>query len=405
MLLAPYRPVLAVRGAPRLFASALLARLPQGMSSLATLLLVRQSTHSYAAAGAAVGAEALMSAGSAPVVGRLIDRMGRARVLVPCAVLYGTALALLVLGAELHAGSVSLVALSALAGALLPPIAPTLRALLRDVFTEVPVRERAYALEAVAQEIIWIVGPLLVAAVIAVASPAVAILLLGADSAIGTLLFVRAPLAHDGHGDDRVTARGAALASPALRALLIPVALMGSALGATEVGIPALALHVGSREATGLLLSLWSLGSMIGGLGFGARAWRAPVSTRYVALLFLAVLCTAPFIAARSIGAGALCAVLCGLTIAPVFSCQYALVGHAVTPGTETEAFTWVSAALVTGIAVGSAVGGGLVSASGFSTAFVFSVGAMAMAAAMGVATRPVLRRGAEALPVLECAD
>src|SRR5581483_7473004 len=143
-------------------------------------------------------AEALMSAASAPVVGRLIDRLGRARVLVPCSVLYGTALALLVVGAELHAGSVALVGLAGLAGALLPPIAPTLRALLRDVFTEVAVRERAYALEAVAQEIIWIVGPLLVAAVIAVASPAVAILLLGADSAIGTLLFVRAPLAHDG---------------------------------------------------------------------------------------------------------------------------------------------------------------------------------------------------------------
>jgi MFS family permease len=324
-----------------------------------------------------------MSATSAPVVGRLIDRLGRARVLVPCSVLYALALALLVLVAELHAGSVTLVAVSALGGALLPPIAPTLRALLRDVFTEVSVRERAYALEAVAQEIIWIVGPLLVAVIIAVASPAIAILLLGADSAIGTLLFVRAPLAHDGHSEDRVVARGAALASAALRALLVPIALMGSALGATEVGIPALALHAGSREATGVLLSLWSLGSMTGGLWFGARAWRASVSTRYVALLFLAVICTAPLIAARSLAAGALCTVLCGLTIAPVFSCQYALVGHAATHGSETEAFTWVAAALVGGIAAGSAAGGAVIGPAGVSGPFVIACLATMVAAAL----------------------
>ena len=54
-MLAPYRNVLVVPGAVRLLASALVARLPQGMSGLAVLLLVRGATHSYAAAGGAVG--------------------------------------------------------------------------------------------------------------------------------------------------------------------------------------------------------------------------------------------------------------------------------------------------------------------------------------------------------------
>ena len=78
-----------------------------------------------------------------------------------------------------------------------------------------------------------------------------------------------------------------------------------------------------------------------------------PAVDRYQLLLVVLVVCTAPLIAARSIAAGIVCSLLAGLAIAPVFSCQYALVGRSVTPGSETEAFTWVSAALIGGLAAG----------------------------------------------------
>ena len=45
-----YRAVLTAPGSFRLMSTALVGRLPQGMSSLAVLLLVRQATGSYAAA-------------------------------------------------------------------------------------------------------------------------------------------------------------------------------------------------------------------------------------------------------------------------------------------------------------------------------------------------------------------
>jgi MFS family permease len=396
-VLTSYRKVLAVPGAARLLGSALVARLPQGMASLATLLLVHESTRSYAAAGAAVGAEAGASALAAPVLGRLIDRLGRRRVLVRCAAAYASALVLLVVAAQAHAGAVVLVALAFAAGALFPPIAPAVRALLSDVFEDMRARESAYALESVAQELVWIAGPLLVAAVITVFSPAAALLLVGFVSASGTVLFVRAPLAHDVVRAEPAHRRSAVLTNHALRWMLGPIALTGLGLGATEVGIPALALHAGSRSATGLLLALWSVGSMTGGLWFGARSWSLSLSGRYTVLLGVAVLCTAPFMVARSIGAGVVCSLLAGVTIAPVFSCQYALVGHAVTPGTETEAFTWVSASLVAGIAIGSAAGGALVSAAGYHASFVLACAAMAMAATMALAARYTAARGAVA--------
>jgi MFS family permease len=391
-MVANYRLVLLHPGAAQLFATALVARLPQAMSALAILLLVRDATHSYAAAGAAVGAQALATAACAPPVGRLVDRLGPGRVLAPLAAAQAGVYATLVLAAGAGAGATVLIVVSALAGALLPPIAPVFRVRLQDVFAEPAARETAYSLEAVLQEVLWITGPLVVALVIAFTSPRGAVLLLGAVGLSGTTLFVRSPLVRAARARGIHHQRSSALASAGLRALLGPVALMGAGLGATEVGLPSLALHAGSRPASGVLLALWSVGSMAGGPWYGARAWRSPLASRYRLLLVLAVACTAPLIAARSIPAGIVCSLLAGLTIAPAFSCQYALVGRAVTPGSETEAFTWVAAALIGGLAAGSAIGGAVIGPLGVSGPFLIASGATMLAAALAVRVRAPAR-------------
>jgi MFS family permease len=371
-----------------MLASALVGRLPQGMSSLAILLLVRGTTGSYGAAGAAVGTYALASAVVAPLQGRLVDRFGRLRVLTPTAIGQGVALAALVVGAHGHAGAVVLVLLSGLAGALVPPIAPTVRALMGEVFSDPAVRETAYALDSVAQELVWITGPLIAALIITVASPADAVLVVAVVCICGTLLFVHSPLARDRAVGGSRHERIPALASLRLRALLGPIALTGMGLGAIEVGLPSLALHAGSRSASGLLLALWSVGSVTGGLWYGSRTWRSSLEVRYRLLLILAVAFTVPLIAARSIPAGIVGSLLAGVTIAPVFTCQYALVGRAVTPGSQTEAFTWVTAALVAGIAAGAAAGGAIIASEGVGAPFVLSCLATSLAAVLATGLR-----------------
>jgi predicted MFS family arabinose efflux permease len=266
------------------------------------------------------------------------------------------------------------------------------------MFDDPEVRDTAYALEAVVQEVLWFAGPLVVALVVAFSSPALAVAMIGAVCLCGTALFLRSDLLRserdNAPGIDRST-RVSALASPELRALLGPVALTGAGLGAIEVGLPSLALHAGSRPASGVLLALWSVGSMVGGLWYGARAWRSPLTRRYRALLALAVICTAPLIAARSIAAGVVCSLLAGVTISPMFSCQYALVGRVVTKGSETEAFTWVSAALIGGLAAGSAIGGAVIGFGGVSSPFLVSCGATALATLLSIGFRAPVRQPA----------
>jgi MFS family permease len=383
-----YRSVLSAPGCARVFATALIARLPQGMSSLAILLLVRSRTGSYAAAGIAVGAYAFASAASAPIQGRLVDRFGRGRVLAPSAILQASALATLVVAADGGAGPVLLVVLAGCSGGLMPPIAPTVRALLGEILPEAGLRETAYSLESVIQELIWITGPLVVAVVIAFMSPAAAVLLCGAVCIVGTFLFVSSPRVRDRATPVPSEGRTSALAIPQLRVMLGPIALTGLALGAIEVGLPSLALHAGSRPSSGVLLALWSVGSMTGGLWYGSRSWRAPLSTRYRTLLLAGVLCTAPLIAARTIPEGLVGSLLAGLTTAPVFACQYALIGRAVTPGVETEAFTWVSAALIGGLAAGSALGGLAIESAGVSGPFALACAATGLAALSAVRMR-----------------
>ena len=85
-----------------LVASALLARLPIGINALALVLYLSEQTGSFAIAGAVAGSLAAGSGAGAPFAGRLVDRLGPRRVLVPLAFVHGASLVAIV---AVHRGS------------------------------------------------------------------------------------------------------------------------------------------------------------------------------------------------------------------------------------------------------------------------------------------------------------
>jgi MFS family permease len=387
-VLSRYRALFSVPGFARLLVSSVVGRLPSGMFSLAILLFVREQTGSFLAAGFAVGAFTLAGALMSPVQGAAVDRLGQSRVLVPAAIGQGALLMAFVFVVQGGAPMVAVVAVAALAGAILPPISACIRALWPEVAPDAEALDAAYALDAITQEVIYTLGPLLVGVVAVLLSPTASVLLCIAITVTGTLFFAASALSRRWRGGLHKRSRGGALASSGLRTLLGSAVFGGVVVGAAEVGLPALAVHVGSRGSAGVLLALFSLGSMLGGLIYAARSWSLSIGSRYTAILLGVEISMAPLIAVHSLPAGLLFSAVAGLGVAPMLSCQFSLVGALAPTGTTTEAFTWHRAATVGGIAGGSALGGALVDASGVSAAFALGCTGAALAVVLAVLGR-----------------
>jgi MFS family permease len=386
--IAPYREFLSVPGSARLLVGGLAGRLPLGMTSLSILLLIHLKTGSFATAGVAVGVFTLSSAATTPAQGRLIDRIGGPPVLIVFAIAQAAALSAVVIAAELKTGGAVLVIVSGIAGAMTPPLSASMRALWPRVTTSRAMLEAAYQLDAISQEVIWTTGPLLVALVVAAGSPAAAVLLSAAITVAGTLGFARAPATRRWRGVGRAARRASALVNHGLRIIVCTTSLMGIGIGMVEVALPGVAVHAGSHSGAGVLLGLWSIGSMAGGITYGSRAWRARMTSRYPALLLLVTVTTVPLILLTTFTAAIPLSLLAGVGYAPTLACQYTLVGALASTETATEAFAWTSMALVGGIAAGNAIAGPLVQAGGISRAFLFACLAFALAAAVAAAAR-----------------
>jgi predicted MFS family arabinose efflux permease len=124
---------------------------------------------------------------------------------------------------------------------------------------------------------------------------------------------------------------------------------------------------------------------MAGGLAYSAARWRRAIGLRYMGLLLAMAACVAPLIAAHALTAAYPLAVLAGLGVAPMLSCQFSLVGALAPAGTATEAFTWHRGATIAGMAAGSTLGGSLIAAHGAAGAF--ALGAVSVVLACLLAT------------------
>jgi len=364
-----------------LLLTSIAARLPLATFSIGLLVHVEHLTGSYTAAGVVAGALAVAQGAGAPLLGRLVDRRGQTAVLLGSALVAGAALAGV---AAVPAGTPLpvLIVLAALIGVATPPVGACMRTLIPVLVPGAERQRRAYAVDAAATELTWVAGPPLALTVGAVAGSGAALTAAGAVLVAGTVLFALSPASRGWRPEPAGPAgRGGALASPAMRVLVLVLAGAGVVFGATEVGVTAAA---GSRA--GLLLGLWGAGSLAGGvlaakLGGGAAAGRG--FTLLIGLLGLGhLVLVGAAVHPVTFAAGI---TLAGSMIAPVLASTYAMVDGAAPAGTATEAFAWLATATAVGSAIGAAAGGALVDSAGPTSAFVLA--GVAGLAAAGAAT------------------
>ena len=358
------RTVLRTPGVRSLFVTACVGRLPMGALGLLLVLHTHDLTGSYAGGGLAAGTYALALGLSNPILARVVDRRGQTAVVRVGAVVAATAIATLAL---LPAGAplAVIAATAALAGAAQPPIGACMRALWPELLPGEDDRHAAYALESVVLEVVYICGPVVIVAGIGALSAAAAILACGAFVLVGDLAFAQQEpsRAWRPHAAVRRDLTGA-LRGQGVRVLIAVFALLGLAIGAVEVVVPAALDAVGQRGLTGALLGLWGVGSMLAGIVAACAGAPADPARRLTVLLA----CWGAAHAAIALAAGpaalGLALLVAGATIAPTLVCANAMLDHLAPAGTLTEAFTWTTAGLTAGIALGSTLAGAIVEAA-----------------------------------------
>ncbi|MGH8742175.1 MAG: MFS transporter, partial [Burkholderiales bacterium] len=353
--------MLQTRETRLIFAWSIIGRLPIGITGLAILLLVQSESGSFAQGGTATAGYVIGLATVAPALGRWIDRRGPRNALLASGMLFP--LALIALEAAVSRGAPGGLTpiLAAAAGASFPPITVCMRTYFRQHLGDDTHLSAAYSLESILIELIFIAGPMLVAAFVALASPAVAVWFAAACGSVGALLFRRSP-ALRAWRTERV--REASLLGPLdnrrFLALIAVVLCYSTAFGLVEIGIAAYASEAGDSAFAGILLGLMSTGSALGGLAYGSRSWHVPLVRQFA--LMLAIMGVGLALLALPWGPWTFSfgCVAAGIVMAPALIIQSILVAKTARPEHSTEAFTWSTSALLGGVGIGLAAGGGL---------------------------------------------
>jgi predicted MFS family arabinose efflux permease len=276
---------------------------------------------------------------------------------------------------------VALVILSAVAGATVPPIGACMRALWPELVSGPGQRDTAYAFEAWVQEVFFVCGPLIVAAVASLIAPWVAMMTAGALALVGTVWFALAPAVRAIAPVPHTGGRGGALGSSALRTVVLASFTLGIAFGVVEVLMPAFGESHGSRSQGGFALAFFACGSLIGGLWIGTRPAARRLGMRFAVSLGVLALALLPPLVAPSIPVMCVLMLIAGMPIAPAFAASYGLVDELGVPGTTTEAFSWLTTAIVAGLAVGTSAGGVAIDPLGITGALALAAPCAALAA------------------------
>ncbi|MFG3705492.1 MFS transporter [Micromonospora sp. NPDC047670] len=393
-----YLGVWRIPGAPMLLVTGIIGRLGIGMTPLALLLVVEQVTGRYSLAAVAGGIYALAGAALSPVAGRIADRIGPSPVLLGTAVAHPLALLGLLWSARSDAGSLALVFVaSGVAGATYPPLTAAIRGAWNDLTSPASgrrhLRNTALAAETTLFEIVFVLGPLLVAGFILVADAGAALVGSAVVTLVGTTAVAlgRVMRGWQPHPREHQTRGLGPLRVAGFPALLLCVGSLGIAFGAAGVTVPAFATDYTSDDPdslAGVLLAVWGVGSAVGGFWFGVRKPARNMTRQFAWLLAAVAASFAVFAVMPTPAALGTALVIGGATIAPALTLENTLVGRVSPTSMLNEAYTWVVTMSVGASAAGGAVAGLIVDhAGGVPWAFLFAGAAVAVGA--GIAALP----------------
>ncbi|WP_033400578.1 MFS transporter [Actinokineospora enzanensis] len=398
-MLGTYRRLFTIPGLPRLLSWSLLGRLHFPGTPLAMTFLVAGWTGSYVASGVVAGGYSVGMAVGGPARGRSADRGDPVRLLLVISAVYAAGLAAVALLPEvLPARLWPVVAVLAFAvGLAQPPVIQIGRAAFARLIVDSDTRQSVYTVEATMQESTWVVGPVLVAAVVGAVDARAGVLLCAGLAFVGPAGFayalhrvgLRAPAERaGGAGGPLLRARG-------LRPALMMSLCMFAPLAAVDMAIVAWSRDSGLPAVAGVLVAVWSAGSAVGGLVMGGRPGEARLGLRTL-LMALGLVALIPVLPPVTPGSPWLIGVVLavgGAAVAPALAANNHRIGELAPAGRTAEVFGWVMAASTLGSSLYLPVAGWLLDHGGPAATAAGSAVIAGTAAALSQAV-PVPGRG-----------
>ncbi|MEZ2391041.1 MFS transporter [bacterium RCC_150] len=399
MNFALYRESLSITPLRRLLLVGLVARIPHSAAGvLLTLHIVLALGRGYAAAGTAAAIFTIGIAIGAPWRGRRVDTAGLRKALIPSVVSE-----VVIWSIVPHVSYEWILPLVFVGGLLTLPIFSVIRQSL-GVLVDGEQRRSAFALDSIATEVVFMIGPAIGAVVATSGLTVLGLTVVGASTSVAGLFLIwfNPPTRSDDVRDARQAASRAADELAAAEAAVVATAPAhvqeaasemalspsagsrdhsglrgkmvrnfawftaavaavfavasgsGMVLSGTDVGIVAVLQRGGHQSEIGIVFFFWCAASVVGGLIYGAM--HRPVSP-ILLLLGMAAL-TIPMGFAGDTWTLALLSLLPGLLCAPVLSAASEKVAEIVGEERRGEAMGWYGSALTAGVAFGSPFAG-----------------------------------------------
>nr|WP_198029084.1 MFS transporter [Actinoplanes sp. N902-109] len=356
-----------------------------GMFGVSIVLLVADTRGSYAVAGGVSAIGLVGVAVCAPIVGRLVDRYGQARVAVPATVISVVACTGTVLCAKYDAPVWTLF-VTYLLSAGVPFVGTMARARWVRIYQGQPdMMQAANAFERVVDEVVFISGPAIAALLCGAIGPAAGLTTANALLLVGTLLFAAqrktepAPIkVEDGQKPGRLLVPGISAA-----VALFPV--LGLSAGAMEITTVAYVTAESSRSISGVFLALIGLGSCLSGLYFGTLTFKGDTRRRTLALSAILCVCLlpVPLVIGGNLLLFGVWTFVVGAAMAPTMITSMGLLQELTPEERINEGMSLADAGVVVGMAVGSSVSGLLVTHVSDTSGFLIPTGAGLLALLM----------------------
>ncbi|TGD38480.1 MFS transporter [Brevibacterium aurantiacum] len=386
-----YREILSLPGALKFSLAGLVARMPIAVLGLGIVLFIQGVSGSYGLAGIVAAVYMIVQALAGPVIARLVDRRGQAAVMVPIVITHLVALLMLIITvyADWWVGFIFVFA--GIGGATVGSVGSLVRSRWSHVVDSPKKLQTAFSWESVADELLFVTGPVVATVLATAVWPPAGIILSMVTAGVGSMLLYIQKSTEPPPIERTTEAKGHVFSNPGIFTIIIVNVFLGVNFGAIDVIAVAFADEQGVKSLAGILLSAFALGSLIAGALYGSRNWASATHHRFGVTVSLLAIGACTMLLAQNMVSYTIILFLVGFTIAPSLIGANSVIERLAPPRRLTEAFAWLGTSLGFGVAFGSAIAGNIIDAANAKTAMLLPAGCAIIGALLALSLLKLL--------------